>query len=150
MPQEKPIVFDDNKIPVLFNQTVGKVTFVAIRDNKFTKDEEGNYTDIVRVQSIEVSSEAQRETFNVDVPADFDLSQFKFGDTIEIEGVEEAEPWAQLPAGDQNINNAFTGFSVLATGIRKVNLNDTPSNTNTSPVNQPQKSENKGEKGRDK
>lgn len=150
MPQEKTIIFDDNKIPVLFNQTVGKVTFVAKRENKFERDEEGNYTDIVRLQSIEVSSEAQRETFNVDVPADFDLSLFKFGDTIEIEGVEEAEPWAQLPAGDQNINNAFTGFSVLATGIRKVNLNDTPSNTNTPPVNQPQKSENKGEKGKDK
>lgn len=150
MPQEKPIIFDDNKIPVLFNQTVGKVTFVAIRDNKFTKDEEGNYTDIVRVQSIEVSSEAQRETFNVDLPPEIELSGFKFGDTIEIEGVEEAEPWAQLPAGEQNINSAFTGFSVLATGIRKVNLNDTPSNTNTPPVNQPQKSENKGEKGKDK
>ncbi|EGO8404608.1 DUF961 domain-containing protein [Enterococcus faecalis] len=150
MPQEKPIIFDDNKIPVLFDQTVGKVTFVAKRENKFERDEEGNYTDIVRLQSIEVSSEAQRETFNVDVPADFDLSLFKFGDTIEIEGVEEAEPWARLPAGDQNINNAFTGFSVLATGIRKVNLNDTPSNTNTPPVNQPQKSENKGEKGKDK
>ncbi|EJG4482810.1 DUF961 family protein [Enterococcus faecalis] len=143
--KEKPITFDENKIPVLFNQSVGKVTFIAVRENKYERDSEGNLTDVVRSKSIEVSSEIQRETFNVDLPADFDLSPFKFGDVVEIEGVDVVEPWSQLPAGERSVNSVYTGFSAVATGIRKVTLNNSQSTQN-----EPQKSFEKGEKGKDK
>lgn len=149
MAKEKPIVFEDNQIPVLFNETVGKVIFVAQRANKFERDEENRLTDKVRAVSIEVSSETQRETFNVDLPADFDVTPFSFGDTIEIEGVDMVEPWAVMPTGESNIRNAYTGFNVGATGIRKVNLNNATTTTNTQHSNQPQKPK-EGEKGKEK
>ncbi|EOK44839.1 DUF961 family protein [Enterococcus faecalis] len=144
MVKEQPITFEENKIPVLFNETVGKTTFVAVRSPKFERDEEGKLTDKVRAVSIEVSSEAQRETFNVDLPADFDVSGFKFGDTIEIEGVDEVEPWAQMPAGARGVNNAYVGFSVIATGIRKVTLSASQNQGQSVNHSTKQKEEEKG------
>lgn len=138
MAQEKPITFDENQIPVLFNQTVGKVTYVAQRNAKFEKDESGKRTDKVRALSVEVASEAQRETFIVDLPADFNLNGFSFGDTIEIEGVDIVEPWSLLPAGETNVRNAYSGFSVVATGIRKLAISN--SQNQPQPENSTQKS----------
>jgi len=146
MAKEKPIIFQENKIPFLFNETVGKVTFISKRSDKFERDEEGKRTDIIRLQSIELSSEEQHQTFNVDLPPEVDLSSFQFGDLVEIEGVEFAEPWAQLPSGDTNPNNAYTGFSIVATGIHKVK--NFSSQSEVSAPNHSSKSTEKGEKGK--
>lgn len=122
MAKEKPITFDENQIPIAFEETVGKVKFVAVRNDKFENDEFGQRTDKLRAQSIEVTSEAQQETFNVDLPPNFNLGalNLKFGDEIKVEGVKFTEPWAMLSAGDSNIRNASTGFSIIAESISKV------------------------------
>lgn len=121
---EKPITFEDSeyKIPIKFKETVGTVTFVAVRTAKYVRDEDGQLTDEMRAQSIEVSSEKQRETFNVDLPPTFKLEDLhlKFGDTIEVEGVDTCEAWAQLAPDDNNVENAMTGFTIKADSVRKV------------------------------
>lgn len=133
---EKPITFEKEgyQIPIKFKETVGTVTFVAVRSDKFVRDEDGQLTDELRAQSIEVSSEKQRETFNVDLPPLFNLDglQLKFGDTIEIDGVKTCEAWAQLAPDDNTIANAMTGFTIKAESVRKVQApqNQTVQTTN--------------------
>lgn len=123
---EKPITFEDSeyKIPIKFKETVGTVTFVAVRTAKYLRDEDGQLTDEMRAQSIEVSSEKQRETFNVDLPPAFKLEDLhlKFGDTIEVDGVDTCEAWAQLAPDDNNVENAMTGFTIKADSVRKVQV----------------------------
>lgn len=142
---EKPITFEKEgyQIPIKFKETVGNVTFVAVRSDKFVRDEDGQLTDELRAQSIEVSSEKQRETFNVDLPPLFNLDalQLKFGDTIEIDGVNTCEAWAQLAPDDNNVANAMTGFSIKAESVRKVQVPQTQTVQQTN-----EKSERKEEK----
>ncbi|BBC61887.1 DUF961 family protein [Melissococcus plutonius] len=130
MAKEKPINFDNNEIPILLKESVGKVTFVSVRNDKFVNDAEGNRTDEIRAQSIEVSSEAQRENFNVDLVPTFNLSalELHFGDEIELLGVTTCTPWAMLPPNNNNVNNAVTGFSIMDEGIKKVLPNQTTNN----------------------
>ncbi|MBO6438750.1 DUF961 domain-containing protein [Enterococcus faecalis] len=122
MAKERPINFEDNQIPLLFKETVGVVTFVAVRSDKFRTDETGNRTDEIRAQSIEVSSEKQKENFNIDLPPLFNLSaeNLAFGDSIDVEGVKSCEAWAMLSSADNNIRNAATGFSLVAERVRKI------------------------------
>lgn len=144
MGKEKPITFEDNQIPILFDETVGKVKYVAVRNDKFVRNELGELTDELRAQSIEVTSEKQHETFNIDLPPHFNLGalNLKFGDEIKVEGVNFTEAWAMLSAGDSNIRNASTGFSIVAESIRKVASTD---QGNAQPINRKEK-----EQGKDK
>lgn len=145
MSKEKPITFDDGQIPILFEETVGKVKFIAVRDDKRVRNELGELTDEIRAQSIEVTSEKQQETFNIDLPPHFNLGalNLKFGDELKVEGVKYTEAWAMLSVGDSNIRNASTGFSIVAESVRKVAGVD---QGNAQPMNQKKEKE----QGKDK
>lgn len=129
MSQERAIRFTtdediiNNQVPIVVKETLGNVFFLSERDVKRVRDGEGVLTDEIKALSIECASELQETTFNVDLPADFDLEALKLQpwDLIELEGVEYVEPWAILPSGTYNVNDAISGFSTKATGIKKMN-----------------------------
>lgn len=130
MSQERAIRFTtdedviNNQVPIMVKETLGNVFFLSERDVKRVRDDEGVLTDEIKALSIECASELQETTFNVDLPADFDLEglKLKAWDGIELEGVEYVEPWAILPSGTYNVNDAISGFTTKATGIKKINI----------------------------
>lgn len=129
MSKERPIRFTqdedvyNNQIPIDVPETVGKVFFLTERRPKFVWDsEKGEETSQISAFSLECISEKQETTFNVDVPAEFDLDalSLKPWDEIELLGVDYVEPWVILSEGDFNVNNAMLGYSMKSSGIKKV------------------------------
>lgn len=112
----------NNQIPIQVQATLGTVFFQSERRPKYAWDKEtGVQTDEIVAQQIECISEKQETTFNVDLPADFDLESLKLKswDELILEGVEYVEPWAILQQGEFNVNEAMLGYSVKAKGIKK-------------------------------
>lgn len=113
--------FSDETIPVLFNESVGTLTFVQERPAKFVNNEDGERTDEIRAISVELVSSEQKTNFNVDLPPMFNLSSLnlKYGDEVLLTGVKEATAWAVLPQGSRNVVDAITGFSIIAESMEK-------------------------------
>lgn len=129
MAKQAPLVFRDDDgfseetVPVLFDESVGRLTFVQERPAKYVSNEDGERTDEIRAISIELMSSEQKTSFNVDLPPMFNLSDLslKYGDSVILKGVKEATAWAMLPQGSRNAEDALTGFAIVAEGLEKGN-----------------------------
>lgn len=113
--------FSEETIPVLFNESVGTLTFVQERPAKFVNNEDGERTDEIRAISVELVSSEQKTNFNVDLPPMFNMSglNLKYGDEVLLKGVMEATAWAVLPQGSRNVEDAITGFAIVAESMEK-------------------------------
>ena len=133
----------NNQIPILVDDTLGKVFYQSERRAKRVRGEDGQMTDEISALSIECISEKQETTFNVDLPADFDLEgmDLKSWDELELEGVEYVQPWAILQSGSYNARDAMLGYSIKASGIKKAGTKITNTAPNVNNLNTKSKAE---------
>lgn len=110
------LTFEKNIIPADPEKTLGVLTFVSELEAR-QGYEDGERTGEVIERRVELSSDIQESILRADLPPEADTKALKFGDTVELSGV-EFKAWAMIDA-DSFSNFADSDVKVTATDIKK-------------------------------
>ncbi|MEG2937126.1 MAG: DUF961 family protein [Vagococcus sp.] len=110
------LTFEKNIIPADSEKTLGVLTFVSELEAR-QGYADGERTGEVIERRVELSSDIQESILRVDLPPEADTKTLKFGDIVELSGV-EFKAWAMI---DENSfsNFADSDVKVTATDIKK-------------------------------
>ena len=112
--------FDQGLVPGLVKESLGEVYFVkTLRPRMLYEDNEN--TGEIKERPVEFSSSAQQTTFIVNFPPEIRLDQLKFGDVVELEGV-EFRFWISIDR-ESTTNYAESDIKVSAHSFRKTGKN---------------------------
>ncbi|EOS7785733.1 DUF961 family protein [Enterococcus hirae] len=112
--------FDQGLVPGLVKESLGEVYFVKTLRPRMLYEGNEN-TGEIKERPVEFSSSAQQTTFIANFPPEVQLDQLKFGDVVELQGV-EFRFWISIDR-ESTSNFADSDIKVSAQSFKKTGKN---------------------------